>query len=175
MSTRWDDYENRRICLLPIPRLRLGENKRDVGIYVSGGLFALGWWFFIDAVVCSSTSNEHKVTLTLVDWMSGIFSTLGLLFVNSIDKSLLVNDDFGYSSNISPWTPRFLLFIGFALMAGGLAGSVTVLILKYIIPEFEIYFGVAEVAQNTAIMLSSVVLWVAQNSEQSDYNYNYVL
>ncbi|CAG8545904.1 6098_t:CDS:2 [Ambispora leptoticha] len=176
MSTRWDDYdENHRICLFPIPRFRLVENKRDVGVYVSGVLFALGWWFFIDAVVYASTIDHPEVTLTFVDWMNGIFSTLGLIFVNSVDKSRLLDDDFGYSSNVSACR-RFLLFIGLALMGSGLAGSVTVLILKYIMPEIEmpvLYFGIAEVAQNTAIMLSSVALWIAPTN--NEYQYNYVL
>jgi hypothetical protein len=36
------------------------------------------------------------------------------------------------------------------------------------------YYGYANVAQNVAIMLSAVVLWLAQNS-QSEYEYNLTL
>lgn len=45
-------------------------------------------------------------------------------------------------------------------MAGGLAGSVTVLVIKYIVPEYPfetMYFGVANVVANGLIMLRWVV------------------
>jgi len=70
-----------------------------------------------------------------------------------------------------------VLFLGFALMAGGLAGSVTVLVLKYVVhgyPFPTLYFGIANVVANGLIMLSSVVLWVSQNMED-DYTYNLAL
>jgi hypothetical protein len=62
-------------------------------------------------------------------------------------------------------------------LAGGLAGSISVLVLKYVVPEVgmpEIYFGYTIVGQAMLIMLSTVVLWVAQNTEQ-EYQYNFVL
>ncbi|CAG8617554.1 9261_t:CDS:2, partial [Dentiscutata erythropus] len=158
--------DNRRICLFPFPSFtQFIEKKRDLGVYVSGCLFALGWWFFIDAVVLSSTDNDGQAVIGFEDWMCGISSTLGMLIVNSIDKARLTTDSF-YGNNAAT-KARFLLFVGFALMAGGLAGSVTILILKHIVPEVgpNLYFGVEEVVQNVAIMLSSVVLWIAQNAE----------
>ena len=54
------------------------------------------------------------------------------------------------------WKARLVLFLGFALMAGGLAGSVAVLVLKYIVPQYELetlYFGIANVVANSLIML----------------------
>jgi len=76
------------------------------------------------------------------------------------------------------WRARLFLFVGFALMAGGLAGSVTILVLKYVIPNYEPdsyeYYGVANVAQNVCIMLSAVVLWLAQNT-QGEYEYRLAL
>lgn len=59
-------------------------------------------------------------------------------------------------------------------MAGGLAGGVAMLIIKYIVPgPYEwstMWFGVANVCANAGIMASSVVLWVSQNLED-DYSY----
>lgn len=37
-------------------------------------------------------------------------------------------------------------------------------------PEQYTYYGYANVSQNVALMLSAVVLWVAQNS-QTEYDY----
>lgn len=59
-------------------------------------------------------------------------------------------------------------------MAGGLSGSITVLVLKYALQGYPwptMYFGVANVIANAAIMLSCIVLWVSQNIEE-DYTYN---
>ena len=70
-----------------------------------------------------------------------------------------------------------MLFLGFALLAGGLAGSITVMVLKYLVNDYAfqtIYMGVANVIANALVMLSSVVLWVSQNMED-DYTYNLAL
>lgn len=98
-----------------------------------------------------------------------------MLVINSIDKSRLGADSFSYSGNGVAWKARLVLFMGFALMAGGLAGSVvsgeyrttlnpmsltfkqqTVMVLKYVVPGYSfptLWFGVANVVANAAIML----------------------
>lgn len=94
--------------------------------------------------------------ITFVDWIPGICSALGMLVINSIDKSRLAADSFSYSGNGVAWKARLVLFLGFALMAGGLAGSVTVMVLKYVVPEYPwptLWFGVANVVANACIML----------------------
>ncbi|KAJ9641988.1 Vacuolar protein sorting-associated protein 68 [Coniosporium tulheliwenetii] len=121
--------------------------------------------------------NGSSVHITFVDWIPGICSALGMLVINSIDKSRLAADSFSYSGNGVAWKARLVLFLGFALMAGGLAGSVTVMVLKYVVPEYPwptLWFGVANVVANACIMLSSVVLWVSQNMED-EYTYNLAL
>jgi hypothetical protein len=45
-----------------------------------------------------------------------------MLIINVIDKDRIRGDDYGDSSAV--WRARLFLFIGFAFMAGGLAGSV---------------------------------------------------
>lgn len=47
-----------------------------------------------------------------------------MLVINSIEKSRLQADSFSYSGSGVAWKARFVLFLGFALLAGGLAGSV---------------------------------------------------
>ena len=85
--------------------------------------------------------------------------------------------------------------MGFAAMAGGLAGGVTVMVLKYVVPDAQwpaMWFGVANVIATALVMLryvglntrmygldanifcSSIVLWVSQNMED-DYTYNLAL
>lgn len=97
-----------------------------------------------------------------------------MLVINSIEKSRLSADSFSYSGNGVAWKARTVLFLGFALMAGGLAGSATVMTLKYLFKDYAVqtvYMGVANVLANGLVMLSSIVLWVSQNMED-DYTYN---
>jgi hypothetical protein len=52
-----------------------------------------------------------------------------------------------------------------------------VLVIKYVVPDhaeqFK-YYGYTNVSQNMALMLSVVVLWMAQNSS-GEYEYNLTL
>ena len=90
-----------------------------------------------------------------------------------LDKSYLHSafsgDQWGGEGSAA-WRARVVLFVGVALMAGGLAGSLvshvppwssvaSVLrssLLKYIIPDYQgyIYYGGANVGMNAGIMIS---------------------
>jgi hypothetical protein len=84
----------------------------------------MGFFFFIDASVFShSSKNGSEVHIKFVDWVPAICSALGMLVINSVNKTHLAPDSF-YSGEGNPWKAKLVLFMGFALMAGGLAGSV---------------------------------------------------
>ncbi|KAH8915941.1 UPF0220-domain-containing protein [Atractiella rhizophila] len=175
-------YDPRRVCIIRFPKLNLGPRKREILVYLAGGLFAIAWWCFIDAAILSSRYRDPNpdepfplipVRVKFIDWIPGLCATLGMTIVNLIDKQRLLEDYDGTSA----WKARTFLFCGFSLMAGGLAGSVTILLLKYVLPQWEqsfvVWWGVSNVVQSIAIMLSAVVLWMAQNSD--DYEYNLTL
>jgi hypothetical protein len=89
--------------------------------------FSLGFYAFIDAAAFSKSAkngSDPPIHINFVDWIPGICSALGMLVINSIDKGRLSGDSFSYSGNGVAWKARLVLFLGFALMAGGLAGSV---------------------------------------------------
>lgn len=87
--------------------------------------FSLGFFFFIDASTFShSNKNGSDINIKFVDWIPGICSALGMLVINSIEKTRLSADSYSYSGTGVAWKARLVLFLGFALMAGGLAGSV---------------------------------------------------
>jgi hypothetical protein len=175
-----------RTSLLAIPSITANKHTQ----------FSLGFFFFIDASAYSkSLKNGSDFHINFVDWIPGICSALGMLVINSIDKTRLGADSFSYSGNGVAWKARLVLFLGFALLAGGLAGSVTVLVLKYLVNNVvfpTLWFGVANVVANALIMTryeldlqngrveivltksSSAVLWVAQNMED-EYTYNLAL
>ncbi|TFK21621.1 UPF0220-domain-containing protein [Coprinopsis marcescibilis] len=185
MSLPRSNYDPRRVCLNPFPNLTLGKHRRTVGVYLAGALFAIANWAFIDAAILSAHAkvpwstpenpSEPPVHITFVDWVPGICSLLGYIIVNLIDKDRVRGDDFGDSRAV--WVARLSLFIGFAFMAGGLAGSVTVLVLKYVLGGYEEqfkYYGYANVSQSVCMMLSAIVLWISQ-STSSEYEYNLTL
>lgn len=94
--------------------------------------------------------------MNFIDWIPAICSALGMLVINSIEKTRLSADSFSYSGSGVAWKARLVLFLGFALMAGGLAGAVTVLVLKYVVPGhgFPVLgFGIANVVCNGLVML----------------------
>ncbi|KAF5378775.1 hypothetical protein D9615_006895 [Tricholomella constricta] len=184
MSLPRSNYDPRRVCLNPFPDISLGKHRRTVGVYLAGALFALANWTFLDAAVLSAHARSPwgqpdtppPVHVTFVDWIPGICSLLGYLVINLIDKDRVRGEE-GFGDSRAVWRARLILFIGFALMAGGLAGSVTVLILKYVLngyPEQFTYYGYANVSQSVALMLSAIVLWIAQ-SGSNEYEYNLTL
>ncbi|KAJ8081494.1 Vacuolar protein sorting-associated protein 68 [Marasmius tenuissimus] len=183
MSLPRADYDPRRVCYNPFPNVDLGKHRRTVGVYLAGGLFTLALWVFLDAAVLSAHAKvpwdenaDPPVHVTFIDWIPGICSLLGYAVVNLIDKDRVRGEE-GFGDPRSVWRARLFLFIGFALMAGGLAGSVTILVLKYILSDYAEmfkYYGYANVSQNILLMLSAIILWMAQ-SVSSEYEYNLTL
>lgn len=102
-----------------------------------------------------------------------------MLVINTVDKALLSSDgfySFGSSSggDGADWQAKVILFMGFALLAGGLAGSIVLLVLRYIVPHYPmptLGMGIENVVANGAVMVSCIVLWVAQNVED-EYSYS---
>ncbi|KAF5356570.1 hypothetical protein D9758_008279 [Tetrapyrgos nigripes] len=181
MSLPHHDYDPRRVCINPFPKVDFGKHGRVVGIYAAGALFAIANWLFIDAAIYSAHAKipwggDPPVHVTFVDWVPGICSLIGYLVVCIIDKDRVRGEE-GFGDSRAVWRARLVLFVGFALMAGGLAGSVTVLVLKYILNAYaEIfkYYGYANVSQNALLMLSAIVLWITQ-SAKGEYEYNLTL
>jgi len=170
--------ETERLWRFRKPAWLNSASTRMASVYISGGLFSISLFLLIDAAAFShSPLNGSDIHLTFVDWIPFLCSVLGMTVINSIDKTRLSADSWSYSGNGVAWKARLVLFLGFALLAGGMAGSVTVLVLKYVMKEASwptIWFGVAGVCASSGIMASSAILWVAQNMED-EYTYNLAL
>ncbi|QIX01665.1 hypothetical protein AMS68_007182 [Peltaster fructicola] len=148
--------DDHRLFKFPRPQWLNSANTRTAGVYLAGALFSIALFVLIDAATFSRTKNASDYHVNFVDWIPGIFSALGMIVINSIDKSRLSGDSFSYSGDGVAWKARVVLFMGFAAMAGGLAGSVTVLVLKYIVHEVgtpTLWMGVANPIANSLIML----------------------
>ncbi|WFD28570.1 Vacuolar protein sorting-associated protein 68 [Malassezia nana] len=158
------------------------SNAHSFGVYLAGVLFAAGWWIFFDACVRSAYGHPEPppVTIKFDDWAPGLCTMVGLIIVNLVDKRLLFDEgaalgDWGADAVL--WRARTWLFVGFACLAGGMAGSLSVLIVKYMLNEHAVGYvelGVAGVLQNVAMMACAMVLWFSQRTE-SDYEYNLTL
>ncbi|KAJ3413903.1 hypothetical protein HDV05_007345 [Chytridiales sp. JEL 0842] len=135
---------------------RLPDRTQFVG-YLSGGLFALGWWIFIDGVTFASTRDPPlPIAIRFDDWLPGILSTLSLIIVNLIDKETLNAEDFSYSGSNVACKARACAFIGVTMALGSLGGGFAILALKYIMTGQTgdgFYFGIAISLQNILIFL----------------------
>ncbi|KAF2964456.1 hypothetical protein GQX73_g9104 [Xylaria multiplex] len=151
---------------------------RNAGVYSAGALFSLAFYVLIDAAVWSkSPLNSSDVHVTFIDWLPFIFSSLGMLIINSVEKARLSADSFSYSGSGVAWKARVVLFLGFAALAGGMAGGVVVFVLKFAVHQVAwpmMGMGVENIVANGLVGLSSVVLWVSQNMED-EYSYNLAL
>ena len=85
------------------------------------------------AVWSKSPKNGSTTHIAFTDWLPLIFSTLGMLIINSVEKQRLSSDSWSYSGSGVAWKARVVLFLGFAALAGGMAGCVTVFVLKFIV------------------------------------------
>lgn len=176
-----ENDQSERLFRLPF-KVPTFHGIRTVGVYISGILYALGFWIFLDAVLYSKHANASDVHVTFIDWIPFLCSTLGMLVVNSIEKNRLLqgalssdNGSFGGLDSQMAWQARTVLFFGFALLAGGLSGSIVVLIIKFLVKDYTSYptlgMGVNNVIGNISILLSCVVLWIAQNVED-EFSYS---
>lgn len=133
----------------------------------------------LDSALYSSHRNGSTVHVKFADWIPFILSSFGMLVINTVEKSRLTSDAFSFGTSGSgggagEWQAKVVLFLGFALLAGGLSGSIVVLVLKYIMPHFgmpTLGMGISNVISNVAVMASCVSLWLAQNLED-EYSYS---
>ncbi|KAF2858452.1 UPF0220-domain-containing protein [Piedraia hortae CBS 480.64] len=159
-----------RISLPPI----LTSHTRAIGVYTSGALFSISLFSLLDASLWSSSHlNGSLFHVTFLDWVPAIFSFLGLIIINLINKDHLLGEGAGYGDENHQWRLRVWLFVGFAALAGGLAGGVAVLVLKYVTKGAEwpaLGMGVEGLLANAGVMLACVILWTAQRGDEFGYN-----
>ena len=113
------DYP-RRVCLNPflfLDKINLGKLRRRRPRNLNAVILS---------VHALPPYNEPDypvpVHATVAYWVPGLCSLLGILIVNLIDKDRIREEE-GFSDSHAAWRARLFLFVGFALMAGGLAGS----------------------------------------------------
>lgn len=165
-----------RLGSLNIPHLS-SRTIRACGVYLSGVLYSSGFYYMLDSALWSAHQNPSDVHVGFADWLPFILASLGMAIINLVEKSRLNSSTaFGneYGGYNESWQAKVVLFLGFAFLSGGVAYSVVILILKYIIPKHGmpiLAMGTQNVAASALVMLSCITLWVSQNM-QDDYSYS---
>lgn len=85
----------------------LGELWTIFGPGIAGAVFGAGWWFWVDAVVCSS------IAVSFLHYLPGIFASLAALMFNCVRR-----EDIDYSPyDDGEWRFASLLYyVDFCLM-----------------------------------------------------------
>ena len=100
--------------------------------------------------------------VSFLDWLPFVFSSLGMLVINSVEKARLSADSFSYSGGGGDggggvaWKARVVLFLGFASLAGGMAGGVVVFVMRFAVPGVPwpmMGMGVENVVANALVGL----------------------
>jgi hypothetical protein len=119
--------------------------------------FSLAFYVMLDAAVWSKSRNPSTdVHINFVDWLPLIFSVLGMLIINSVEKQRLSADSFSYNGSGVAWKARVVLFLGFAALAGGMAGGVVVFVMKFVVAEVGfpmMQMGIEIIVANALVML----------------------
>ncbi|KAL0360155.1 UNVERIFIED_CONTAM: hypothetical protein Sradi_3700000 [Sesamum radiatum] len=129
----------------------LSELLAIFGPGVSGAVFGTGWWFWVDAVVCSS------VKVPFVHYLPGIFASLAALMFNCVRK-----EDIDYSPyEEGEWRLKLWLFIAYVVSFVSLAASVGLLIQDALVESGpSAWTGVAGVLQCVFVLIR--IAWHVQ-------------
>ncbi|WOL20036.1 transmembrane protein 50A [Canna indica] len=125
----------------------LGLIWEIMGPGIAGAVFGAGWWFWVDAVVCSA------VKVSFLHYLPGIFASLAALMFNCVDRS-----DIGYDYyspyGESEWRVKLWLFVAYVVSFVSLAGSVGMLVQDALTDTSpSVWTGVAGVLQCVFVLI----------------------
>ncbi|CAA2960689.1 transmembrane 50A [Olea europaea subsp. europaea] len=134
----------------------LGELWAIFGPGFSGAVFGAGWWFWVDAVVCSS------VKVPFLHYLPGIFASLAALMFNTVNKEDLDDSPYGYGEN--EWRVKLWLFIAYVVSFVSLAASVGLLIQDALVKSGpSAWTGTAGVFQCVFVLISGLMYWTSHS------------
>ncbi|CAI9754341.1 unnamed protein product [Fraxinus pennsylvanica] len=132
----------------------LGEFWAIFGPGFAGAVFGAGWWFWVDAVVCSS------VKVSFLHYLPGIFASLAALMFNTVNKEDLDDSPYGESE----WRVKLWLFIAYVVSFVSLAASVGLLIQDALVKSGpSAWTGVAGVFQCVFVLISGLMYWTSHS------------
>ncbi|KAH7679222.1 putative membrane protein [Dioscorea alata] len=130
-----------------------------LGPGIAGAVFGAGWWFWVDAVVCSS------VQVSFLHYLPGIFATLAALMFNCVNKDDISYDYSPYGE--SEWRIKLWLFLAYVISFVSLAGAVGLLVQDALVKEEgpSAWTGVAGVLQCVFVLISGLIYWTCHSED----------
>ena len=132
-------------CTCPCPT--------EYGTGISGALFGLGWWFFIDAIVVAPVGTKIGFT----KYLPGILSTIALVLINAVrlDEISEVDpfDDDGVYCRSRLW-----LLIAYCVCASSIAGATIVFL-----SSSATGIGLGSIIQVSCILGSALLFFVSRS------------
>lgn len=165
-----------RFNLTGVPHLS-SKTLRASGVYTSGALYSIAFYLMLDSAMWSFHKNDSSLHIGFADWLPLMLSSLGMAVINIVEKNRLnggaaFGSEYGVANET--WQAKIVLFLGFAFLSGGLAGSVVIFVLRYILHHHGwpvLAMGIQNIGSSFCIMISCLTLWIAQNVED-DYSYS---
>jgi len=149
---------------------------KSVTSIISGCLFAVAWWFWIDAHVyldygMSSEERDKTPTILFYYYIPGIVGTIGLLMANIISLDSLNPYSFLFDPDVGAKV-KLWLFLSFIISFGAMAASFWIMAGIYMPPHNSgnQYPGIAIAVQNVLIFFCSLILlWGRSQPTNEDY------
>jgi len=130
--------------------------------YLSGVLFAIAWWLWIDGHAFSNTFERPDThsAVTFGHYVPGIVSTLALVMVNVVSWKDLGGFNWGFSEDAVQTRVRVWLFLSLVIAFGGIIGAIWSAVEHWFNmnpkPDHE-WPGIALILQNVLIFVSSML------------------
>uniref|UniRef100_A0A2P2KJQ1 Uncharacterized protein MANES_18G073000 n=1 Tax=Rhizophora mucronata TaxID=61149 RepID=A0A2P2KJQ1_RHIMU len=120
----------------------------------AGAMFAVGWWFWVDAVVCSS------VKVSFLHYLPGIFASMAAVMFNCVKRV-----DIDYSPyEEGEWRLKLWLFFIYVVSIVSLAASVGLLIQDSIVKSKpSVWTGTASILQCVFVLTSGLLYWTSHS------------
>lgn len=144
------------------------QSLKPAGMFLSGGLFGLGWFCAADALCRAAFVLHTPVPPTYA--LPGVVATLALLLVAAVRRSDVSpgNYDEGAAAR-----SRCALFLGYFLSFGAVSGAVVALALAKQREEPDLWAPAAIVIQTAAIAAAGMLAFVARDGGDDDDAFGY--
>ncbi|KAH7388395.1 hypothetical protein KP509_16G073900 [Ceratopteris richardii] len=125
---------------------------------LAGACFGAGWWFWVDAVACSSS------TVGFVHYLPGIFASFAALMFNCVKRDDI--QDYSPYDDGEGCRSRTWLFLAYVISFVSLAGSVGLLIQDALVDAAaSSWTGVAGILQCVFVLASGIIYWTSRTGE----------
>ncbi|KAJ6819696.1 transmembrane protein 50A [Iris pallida] len=126
---------------------------------VAGAVFGAGWWFWVDAVVCSS------VKVSFLHYLPGIFASVAALMFNCVNKDDISYDYYSPYGD-SEWRLKLWLFVAYVVSFVSLSGAVGLLVQDALTDKGPaVWTGVAGIFQCVFVLISGLMYWTVHSEE----------